>query len=148
MAFKHALCASRRPRIVSLGLETVLPTATSKLGGTTIFEPFVSAGAMLRDWYLQGQLKVELPIDRRRPNARLSTTPTSDAIPASAPNTWTLGVELNGENREVSLTPQVRKGLTGTGALAMSVGAMVPLNEREERGVRWVGYLLWEYLEP
>ena len=44
------------------------------------------------------------------------------------------------------MTPQVRKGLTGTGALAASIGVMLPLNEREEQGVRWVGYLLWEYL--
>ena len=57
-------------------------------------------------------------------------------------------LELNGENHEVSQTPQVRKGLAGTGALAMSIGAMVPINKREERGVRWVGYLLSEFLEP
>ncbi len=67
---------------------------------------------------------------------------------SAAPNTWTIGVELNGEDDLVALTPQVRKGLTGTGALAASVGMMVPLNKREEQGVRWVGYLLWEYLEP
>ena len=67
---------------------------------------------------------------------------------SAAPNTWTIGVELNGEDELVALTPQVRKGLTGTGALAASVGMMVPLNKREEQGVRWVGYLLWEYLEP
>ena len=76
---------------------------------------------------------------------------------SQAPNTWTLGVEFNGESitrdrgrtNLIALTPQVRKGLTGTGALAAaSVGAMLPLNKREEQGVRWVGYLLWEYLEP
>jgi hypothetical protein len=57
-------------------------------------------------------------------------------------------VELNGENDEVSLTPQVRKGITGTGALGASLGVMLPLNKRDEQGVRWVGYLLWEFLEP
>ena len=66
----------------------------------------------------------------------------------NAPNTWTFGVELNGEDDLVALTPQVRKGLTGTGALAASFGVMLPLNNREEQGQRWVGYLLWEYLEP
>ena len=113
-----------------------------------MFEPFISAGAMLRDWYLQTQLKVELPVDAREGRTRVCLQRLSRARHEPAPNTWTLGVELNGENHEVSLTPQVRKGLTGTGALAMSIGAMVPLNEREERGVRWVGYLLWEFLEP
>ena len=67
---------------------------------------------------------------------------------SAAPTTWTIGTELNGENYELDLAPQVRKGLTGTGALAASVGVMLPLNEREGRGIRWVGYLLWEYLEP
>jgi hypothetical protein len=76
---------------------------------------------------------------------------------SGAPDTWTLGVELNGEvgfpmdapsSSVVAITPQVRKGLTGTGALAASFGVMLPLNKREEQGMRWVGYLLWEYLEP
>ena len=116
--------------------------------GTAIFEPFVSAGTMLRDWYLQGQVKVELPVDRAKADRAFVYNAYLGRDTSLAPTTWTLGVELNGENHEVSLTPQVRKGLTGTGALAASVGAMVPLNEREERGVRWVGYLLWEYLEP
>ncbi len=104
---------------------------------------------MLSNWYLQGQFKVELPIDRAKADrAVVYNAYLGSAIPTPAPTTWTIGVELNGENHELELTPQVRKGLTGTGALAASIGVMLPLNEREERGVRWVGYLLWEYLEP
>ena len=150
VAFKHAVSPSAAPRIVSLGLETVLPTAASQghRHGTAIFEPFISAGAMLRDWYLQGQVKVELPVDRAKADRAFVYNAYLGRDTSSAPNTWTLGIELNGENHELALTPQVRKGLTGTGALAASIGAMVPLNEREERGVRWVGYLLWEFLEP
>ena len=72
--------------------------------------------------------------------------PTADT--SSAPNTWTLGIELNGENDELGLTPQVRKGLTRTGALAAAFGVQIPLNERSDRSTRAVGYLLWEYLEP
>ena len=141
LSFKHAL-HSNDVRIVSLGLETAIT------GDTAIFEPFVSAGTMLRDWYLQGQVKIELPVDRAKADRAFVYNAYLGRDTSQAPNTWTLGIEFNGENREVSLTPQVRKGLTGTGALAASVGAMVPLNYREERGVRWVGYLLWEYLEP
>jgi hypothetical protein len=152
VSLKHAIFArSDRPRIVSLGLETVLPNGNDEKGighGTTIFEPFISAGAMLRDWYLQTQVKVELPVDLEKAERAFIYNAYLGRDTSMAPSTWTLGVELNGENHEVSLTPQVRKGLTGTGALAMSIGAMVPINEREERGVRWVGYLLWEYLEP
>jgi hypothetical protein len=103
---------------------------------------------MLRDWYLQTQFKVEVSTNtlRARPHVVYNSYIGRDT--STAPNTWTIGVEVNGEDALVALTPQVRKGLTGTGALAASVGMMVPLNNREEQGVRWVGYLLWEYLEP
>lgn len=113
-----------------------------------MFEPFISAGTMLRDWYVQTQIKYEIPADRTKAERALVYNTYLGRDTSQAPNTWTLGIELNGENRELAVTPQVRKGLTGTGALAASIGAMVPINEREERGVRWVGYLLWEFLEP
>lgn len=151
-AIKHTIFASStKPQIASLGLEVVLPNGSEEKGlghGTTIVEPFISAGMMLRDWYLQGQFKVELPFDRAKADRAVVYNAYLGRDTSLAPTTWTLGVELNGENHELALTPQVRKGLTGTGALAASIGVMLPLNERHERGVRWVGYLLWEYLEP
>ena len=152
LSLKHTIFASaERPRIVSLGLEVVLPSGNEEEGfghGTPIFEPFISAGAMLRDWYLQGQFKVELPKDRAKADQAIVYNAYLGRDTSLAPTTWTLGIELNGENHELALTPQVRKGITGTGALAASIGVMLPLNEREEQGVRWVGYLLWEFLEP
>jgi hypothetical protein len=161
LAFKHAVYdRSDTPRIVSLGLEAVLPTGDRLKdhgSGTTIFEPFISAGAMLRDWYLQTEIKAELPTDRLRADRAIVYSAYVGRDTSAAPNTWTLGVELSGEvtfpqlelsSRDVALTPQVRKGLTGTGALAASLGVMLPLNNVESQGVRWVGYLLWEYLEP
>jgi mono/diheme cytochrome c family protein len=141
IAFKHAL-HSNHTNIVSLGLETAI------FKDTAVFEPFISAGAMLRDWYVQGHVKVELPVDTTKKERAFVYNAYFGRDTGLAPTTWTLGIELNGENHEIAITPQVRKGLTGTGALAASIGATVPLNEREERGVRWVGYLLWEYLEP
>lgn len=155
VAFKHTLFSghsgSGAPQIVSLGVEAAVPSGNEEKGlgrGTTVIEPYVAAGTMLRDWYLQGQVKIELPADRAKAGRALVYNTYIGRDTNLSPQTWTLGVELNGENRELALTPQVRKGLTGTGALAASIGVMVPLNEREERGVRWVGYLLWEYLEP
>jgi hypothetical protein len=161
VAVKHALYArANSPLIFSAGLETVLPTGDrfkDHGSGTTIVEPFISAGAMLRDWYLQTEMKVELPADRVRADRAFVYNAYVGRDTSAAPNTWTLGVELNGEvtfpllelsSRDVALTPQVRKGLTGTGALAASLGVTLPLNNRESQGVRWIGYLLWEYLEP
>lgn len=103
---------------------------------------------MLRDWYLQAQAKVELPVDLVKASRAFVYNLYLGRDASAAPDTWTFGVELNGEDRELALTPQIRKGLTRTGALAGSLGVMIPLNERDEQGVRWVGYLLWEYLEP
>jgi mono/diheme cytochrome c family protein len=151
LAFKYAAYASATsPRIVSLGLETTLPSGQLYKGfgkGTVVFEPYVAAGAMLGNWYVQTQGKVELPVDTLVDRAYLYNVYLGRDTGA-APNTWTLGMELNGENRELWITPQVRKGLTGTGALAASLGVSIPVKYRGERVVSWVGYLLWEFLEP
>jgi hypothetical protein len=159
VAVKHAL-AFNNARILSAGLEVRLPTGDrfEDLGkGTTVFEPFVSAGSLLGDWYLQGEVKGEFPTNLLRADQAFVYNAYIGRDTSAAPDTWTLGVELNGEisfpddaprSGVVAVTPQVRKGLTGTGALAASFGVMLPLNKREEQGIRWVGYLLWEYLEP
>ncbi len=159
VAFKHAVY-NAGPRIVSLGLEVSMPTGDRFKAhgqGTTVFEPFVSAGNMFGNWYVQTQLKAEFPADLLRADKAFVYNAYVGRDTSAAPDTWTLGVELNGDvafpdtspvSSLVALTPQVRKGLTGTGALAAAFGMMLPLNKREEQGVRWVGYLLWEYLEP
>jgi mono/diheme cytochrome c family protein len=167
VAFKHAVFATAGdprkgspPRIVSLGLEVVLPSGDrfkTHGSGTTTFEPFVSAGMMLHRWYVQGELRVELPVDRLRADRALVYRTYVGRDTSLAPNAWTIGVELTGvghyrllgvTTNVVALTPQVRKGLTGTGALAAAAGVTLPINKRDAQGVKWVGYLLWEYLEP
>ncbi len=151
VAIKYAAYASTTtPRIVSFGLEATLPTGELYKGfgkGTVVFEPYVAAGAMLGDWYIQAQGKVELPADSLIDREYLYNAYVGRDTSA-APTTWTLGLELNGENRDLWITPQVRKGLTGTGALAASLGVSIPVKYRGEKVVSWVGYLLWEFLEP
>ncbi|MBY0494755.1 MAG: hypothetical protein K2Y23_11120 [Cyanobacteria bacterium] len=151
IAVKHALFSSNTS-IFSLGFETALSQVT------TMFEPFISAGTMLRDWYVQTQIKYGIPADRTKADRTFVYNTYVGRDTSQAPDTWTIGVELNGENHVVAVTPQVRKGLTGTGALAASIGATVPIygpwrqtgkfDRPEKEGVKWVGYLLWEYLEP
>ena len=151
VAFKYAAYASATmPGIVSFGLETTLPTGQLYKGfgkGTVVFEPFVAAGTMLGNWYVQSSGKVELPVDPLVDRAYLYNLYVGRDSSA-APNSWTGGVELNGENKTVWITPQVRKGLTGTGALAASLGVSIPVKYRGEKVVSWVGYLVWEFLEP
>ena len=106
VAIKHALYTSNPtavlppPRIVSLGLEVVLPTGDrfkDHGSGTPIFEPYVSAGMMIRDWYVQTQLKAEFPVDRLRADRAVVYNAYVGRDTSAAPNTWTIGVELNGE---------------------------------------------------
>ena len=155
LSFKHTLVAgqsaSGAPHIMAAGVEARMPNGNFEKGageGSLIFEPFISAGAMLGNFYLQAQFKVEFPTNREHAERAVLYNAYIGRDTSLSPQTWTIGAEFNGENHEYAITPQVRKGLTGTGALAAAVGATIPINERQERGVRWVGYLLWEYLEP
>jgi hypothetical protein len=152
VAGKYVLAAaSHSPRILSAGLEVALPTGSEVRGlgrGTAVFEPFLAGGALIKGTYLQAQAKVEIPVDGSKADRALIYNLYAGRDTSTSPATWTLGVELNGENEEVALTPQVRKGLTGTGALGGAVGVRVPLTERREQGTELVAYLLWEYMEP
>jgi hypothetical protein len=152
LGFKYALNPSWTNHLAALGFDVVLPSgreARGLGGGSVVFEPYLSTATVIgSQTYVQAQLKLELP---RHAPWRDRTTVYNIYLGRDAvllPSTFTFGVELNGENREVALTPQIRKGLSRSGALAGAFGVRIPINEREEQGVKWVGYLLWEYLEP
>ncbi len=151
LGVKYALTPGAGSYLLSGGFDVKMPTGSEARGlgdGTTVFEPYLAAATVAGGTYLQGQVKLELP--RRAPWRDRETVYHLYAGRDTGifPDTWTIGVELSGENRELALTPQIRKGLTRTGALGAAFGVRLPLNEREEQGIRWVGYLLWEYLEP
>jgi hypothetical protein len=150
LAFKYTVFASE-PGILAAGVEAAIPFGNDPNGfghGTVVWEPFLAAGTTLGGWYLQAQTKYEIPVDSGRADRAFVYNLYLGRDTSQAPNTWTLGVELNGENRELFVTPQIRKGLTRTGALAAALGAMIPVTEREDQTTRLVGYLLWEYMEP
>jgi hypothetical protein len=152
LAAKYVLFTdTTQPRILSAGLEVVLPTGSSRRGlgsGTSIWEPYLSFGTLVGATYVQAQAKVEIPADSSKADRAFVYHLYAGRDWSATPDTWTLGVELNGENDELAFTPQVRKGLTKTGALGAAVGVRVPITARREQGTRVVGYLLWEYLEP
>ena len=139
LSAKYVLHASDAG-IFSAGLEVVAPTA--------VIEPFLAAGTVVGGNYLQAHIKYEIPARPEKAEHAFVYNLYVGRDTSIFPTTWTLGVELNGENRELALTPQLRKGLTRTGALGASIGVQIPLNERQERSTRVVGYLLWEYQEP
>ena len=151
VALKYVLAADGRTmRIVSAGFEVALPTGSAVRGlgrGTAMFEPYLAAGTVIGGSYVQAQAKFEIPADRAKADRAFAYNAYVGRDTSNRPDTWTLGIELNGENDELALTPQVRKGLTRTGALGAAIGVQLPLTERAARATRVVGYLLWEYLE-
>ncbi len=148
LAAKHVLHAGA-DRILTAGMELAIPTgdATRHLGaGVTVVEPYVAIGLIRGSTDLQSELKIEAPLDGSERELAYNVYVGHDLAPT--PSTWTLGVELNGAGERIALTPQVRKALTPTGALAVAAGVRVPLVQRRAQSLQWVGYLLWEYLEP
>jgi hypothetical protein len=152
LGVKYALNPGASNHLFSAGFDVSMPTGdeAKDLGsGQFIFEPYLSTATVIgSQTYLQTQLKMEFP--RTRPwDDRVTVYNIYIGHDARLlPSTFTFGVELNGENEELAITPQIRKGLSRTGALAGAFGVRVPLNHRDDQGVKWVGYLLWEYLEP
>ena len=152
VGFKFALNPMASNHLVSAGFDVVIPTGRESRGlggGAVVFEPYLATATVIgSQTYLQTQLKFEF--------AR--GAPVGEAITVYniyvgrdaklLPSTFTYGVELTGENDEVALAPQIRKGLSKSGALAGAFGVRIPINKRDEQGVKWVAYLLWEYLEP
>ncbi|TDI26671.1 MAG: c-type cytochrome [Acidobacteria bacterium] len=138
-------------RITTVGLEVSLPTGDEDDGlghGTAVFEPYLAFGTTLGDLYLQTQLKVESPARDPVSGAELGYNVYVGFDVSEFLTTWTVGLELNGEGRDLAVTPQLRKGLTRTGAIAVAGGVQIPLTNRDVRRARWVGYFLWEYLDP
>jgi cytochrome c553 len=151
LGVKYALNPQRSSYLISAGFDFRFPTGSeARLAGgfDPLYEPYVALAAMLGDNYFQTQFKLELPKPGSWREREILYSVYLGRDTSAFPDTWTLGLEFTTENTEMGLTPQVRKGLTRTGALAAAFGVRVPLNERVEQGYRFVGYLLWEYREP
>ena len=152
IGMKYALNPRASNHLFSAGCDVSMPTGNESSGlgaGQFVFEPYLSTATVIGSQsYLQTQLKLEFPNDNPWDDLVTVYNIYFGRDARLLPSTFTFGVELNGENEEVALTPQIRKGLSKSGALAGAFGVRLPLNHRTEQGVTWVGYLLWEYLEP
>jgi hypothetical protein len=150
LGMKYALTPRATRYLASAGFDVVVPTGSESKGlggGTVVYEPYISAATVAGSTYIQGQFKLEVPHESGAdPEVLYNVYMGRDT--SIYPDTWTYGVEFNGENGDVALTPQVRRGLTRTGALAAAFGVRLPVNNRKEQGIRWAAYLLWEFLEP
>jgi hypothetical protein len=142
-------------RIVSAGFETAFPTANTSNGlgeGRYRYEPFLAAGFARGSTTVQTQFAVEFERVAGETGSEIRREYSYNIFAGwdlgIHPTRWSPGIELNGVNRELWLTPQIRKGLVRTGAVAAAAGVQVPLNYRDQNRMRLVGYLLWDYREP
>lgn len=141
-------------RMITAGMEVRFPTGSITWGfgeGTAFFEPFVAAAVPWGRTVLQFDAKMEIPAryDPNERNRHFLYDAFIGRLSSDAPNAWMAGVTVNGEDRLLFLTPQVRLALTRTGALAAAIGVKVPIIDGlESQRTTVLGYLLWEYLDP
>lgn len=122
VAAKYVLHTDNVSRILTAGMEVAFPTGSERRGlgsGTTVFEPCLAAGALVGELILQSQFKMEFPAREPWAGREVLYNVYVGHSLSLAPSTWTLALELNGVEKQLALTPQVRKSLTRTGALAI-----------------------------
>ena len=117
-------------------------------GNTTALEPYLLAGFAVSDFSLQTELKIEMPMSDVTEVTEVVYNLYGGRDLSGLPSTWSIGIELNGVDDRLAVTPQLRKGLTKTGALATAWGVRIPIVNRHRQHVQWVGYFLWEYRDP
>jgi len=142
--------------LVTAGVEVSLATGSHRWGfgeGTAAFEPFVAMGVARGNWIFQGDVRALLP-GRRFPAEPVHYTAYNVSVlrPTSLlPKAWTIGAAATGVDASLSVGPQVLKGLTRTGSLAVGASVEIPVRPVSPRAygvTRWSLYLLWDYLEP
>lgn len=152
LAFKRVVTADPGgSHIVSAGLELTVPTASSSSAlahEATLFEPFLAAGFRRASSYVQAEVSLEVPSRHPWDERELGYGVYLGRDLSDSPTRWTLGAEVTGENRTISVTPQIRRVLTASGALAAGIGLRVPVNARGEEAVCLLSYLVWDFREP
>ncbi|MFI5396726.1 MAG: c-type cytochrome [Candidatus Binatia bacterium] len=157
-AYKHVLYASLRNRsILSAGLDLVLPTGDRKrsLGnGTVSFEPALLAGKELGNFVMQGEIRGVAPVDEGRADREVRYDLAFSYALSRLRRAWVPAVEVETrqnvttDQHHVLVTPQIYKGLSKRGHIAVGIGAQVPVaGDARPFDYRIVGFLLWDYAD-
>ena len=155
--FYHSV---ERGNIFAAGAAVVLPTGKEELGlgnGYTIVEPFAMFGQALGDaGFLQLHTGIEIPTDheqRARTRAFVRTAlGYTFAQDRGFGRAWSPMVEVlmakpADGSAEWDVVPQMQVSLSKLQHVLLSVGARIPVNEREDRKPQFLTYFLWDWFD-
>jgi len=145
--------------IVSVAGEVVLPTGNADKGlgtGTTIIEPFLTAGQILpQDFFLHGQLGMAIPLRGSRSDAAFFRAAVGRSFTqGSFGRTWSPMVEILGARQlvtggrvEWAVVPQMQVTVNRRQHIMVNAGLLFPLTASSTRSSELVIYLLWEWFD-
>lgn len=156
-----ALHSMRSGTILSLGLELVLPTGREDRnlgGGITVFGPFASFGQLLpAGAFLQGQAGVDLPFRLERASAAAFWRAVLgiSLVPGRWGRMWSPMIEVLGARKlsgseamtSWDLVPEFQVTLNRRRNVRFNAGVDIPLDDRDNRHVQLVAYLLWDWFD-
>lgn len=160
VALRRAFYASlEHTAIVAAGGAVTLPTGSEADGfggGVTIWEPFAMFGKGIgANGFIQMHGGIELPTNKQKAvNESFLRTTVGYTIAQDQGygRAWTPMAELliahpYGESTEVDVVPQMQVSLSKLQHILMSVGARVPVTEREGRHTQFLTYVLWDWFD-
>lgn len=148
-----------RGNIFAAGTAFTLPTGKEELGlgnGYTIVEPFAMFGQTIAgNGFLQVHTGIEIPTDHSKGvNEGFVRTAAgySFAQDRGFGRSWTPMMEVlmakpADGSAEWDVVPQMQVSLSKLQHVLISVGARIPLNEREERKPQFLTYFLWDWFD-
>jgi len=158
LAYKHVLYADTPSRTIAAAeIDLGLPTGDRDRGlgdGTVSVNPSLLAGKQLANFALQGQIRGDAPLDEHRADRTVSYRLAVSYPLAEVRRAWVPTLELEvlqdvtTSQHELFLTPQIYKGISLRGHLAVAAGAQIPVaGDADPFDVRVLAFFLWEYAD-
>jgi mono/diheme cytochrome c family protein len=158
LAYKQVVYADQPTMtIASVGLDLVLPTGDRDRGlgdGTVSIEPSLLAGKEIAPIVIQGQILGIAPVDEQRADRGVSYRLALSYPLSPLKSAWVPSVEVEAlqnvtaRQHNLFVTPQVYKGLSKRGHLALAVGAQIPVaGDTDPFDYRLLAFFLWDYAD-
>lgn len=158
LAYKHVLYADLPSlAVASASLDLIVPTGDRDrhLGdGTVSVEPSLLAGKQIHDLVIQGQILGSAPIDEARADRVVSYRFAFSYALAAVKSAWVPTLELEvlqnvtTQEHNLFLTPEIYKGITKRGHVAVALGAQIPVaGDADPFDYRILAFVLWDYAD-